>query len=87
MIENLEKVINENKYNMLFLIILYNMKCHENYAQLKEEEKEKLLKVIYELYLKDENKIDLAVFSDIIMDNYKNILNKTMTKNDIYNLL
>lgn len=87
MIENLEKVINENKYNMLFLIILYNMKCHENYTKLKEEEKEKLLKVIHELYLKDESKIDLAVFSDIIMDNYKNILNKTMTKNDIYNLL
>ena len=87
MIENLEKVINENKYNMLFLIILYNMKCHENYAQLKEEEKENLLKFIHELYLKDENKIDLAIFSDIIMDNYKNILNKTMTKNDIYNLL
>lgn len=87
MIENLKKVINENKYNMLFLIILYNMKCHENYTKLKEEEKEKLLKVIHELYLKDESKIDLAVFSDIIMDNYKNILNKTMTKNDIYNLL
>lgn len=87
MIENLEKVINENKYNMLFLIILYNMKCHENYVQLKEEEKEKLLKFIHELYLKDENKIDLAFFSDTVMDNYKEILKKEVTRNDIYNLL
>lgn len=87
MIENLEKVINENKYNMLFLIILYNMKCHENYSQLKEEEKENLLKFIHELYLKDENKIDLAVFSDTVMNNYKEILKKEVTRNDIYNLL
>jgi len=73
-IQVFEKVINDNKSAMLQIECLYNMSCHNNYEYLNDEQKEKLLGVIYCHYLKDETKTDLAVFSDIIMDNYIDIL-------------
>lgn len=69
-----EKVISENKSAMLQIEVLYNMMCHDNYLLLNDEQKEKLLGVIYCHYMNDETQTDLAVFSDIVMNNYKKIL-------------
>jgi len=86
-IKKFEKVIKENKSGMLQIIVLYNMSCHGNYEELTDEEKEKILGFLYDLYLKDETCTDLGRFSDLVMDNYKDFLNGKITKNDIYNLL
>ena len=73
-IRKFEKVINENKTAMLQIIVLYNMSCHDNYNKLSDEQKEKLLGIIYNHYIKDETFVDLGHISDIIMANYKEIL-------------
>lgn len=86
-IKKFETIINYNKNSMLQIFILYNMSCHENYTKLTYIEKEKILNIIYNLYYQDETKTDLGAFSDIVMNNYKQILNNEITKNDIYNLL
>ena len=86
-IEYYENVINQHKFDMLQIIILYNMKCHQNYTKLNNEEKEKILKFLYTLYLKDETKTDLGVFSDYAMSNYTKVLNGEITRENIYNYL
>lgn len=73
-IEKFENVINENKNAMLQIIVLYNMSCSGTYEELNQEQKEKLLGIIYNFYLKDENFEDLGHISDIVMENYKDIL-------------
>ena len=73
-IRKFEKVIEENKFGMLQIIVLYNMSCHEHYNKLSDEEKEKLLGIIYNYYIKDETFADLGHISDIVMANYKTIL-------------
>ena len=83
-IEKFEKVIDENKSGMFQIVVLYNMSCHENYAKLNDEEKEKILGFLYTLYIKDESKTDLGVFSDIAMENYEKILNGEIDKTNIY---
>ena len=86
-IKKFEKVIKENKTGMLQIIVLYNMSCHENYNKLTDEEKEKLLGFLYCLYMKDETRTDLGTFSDIVMNNYKKVLDEEITKQNIYNFL
>ena len=86
-IEKFEKVINENKSGMLQIIILYNMSCYDNYTNLNDIQKEKILSFIYTLYLKDETKTDLAIFSDTVMNNCKKILNDEITRQNIYDFL
>ena len=86
-IKEFESIIEENRFAMLQLIITYNMKCHYDYELLTYEEKEKLIDFIYNIYMKDETKTDLAVFSDIIMNNYKKVLNDEITRQNIYNFL
>ena len=73
-IRKFEKIINENDTAMLQIIVLYNMKCHDNYENLSDEQKEKLLGIIYNYYIKDETFADLGHISDITMENYKEIL-------------
>lgn len=80
-IEKFENVINENKNAMLQIIVLYNMSCHENYTSLTEREKERLLGIIYSTYLKDETSTDLAKFSDIVINNYKKIIEEAILCN------
>lgn len=86
-IKEFENIIEENSFAMLQLIITYNMKCNYNYEFLTYEEKEKLINFIYNVYMKDETKTDLAVFSDIVMNNYKKVLNGEITKDNICNFL
>lgn len=73
-IRKFEKIINENKTAMLQITVLYNMSCHDNYENLTDEQKENLLGIIYNYYIKDETFADLGHISDIVMENYKEIL-------------
>jgi len=82
-----EDVVLRYKNNMLHVYMYYCMSCHENYEILTYEEKGRLEKFLYVLYMKDETFTDIGKFSDVVMDNYKKILDGTITKNNIYNLL
>lgn len=73
-IRKFEKIIKENKFAMLQIVVLYNMSCNDNYNILTDEQKEKLLDIIYNFYLKDEMFTDLGHIADIVMANYKEIL-------------
>lgn len=86
-IKEFENIIEKNRFAMLQLIITYNMKCHYYYTVLSYEEKEKLIDFIYNVYMKDETKTDLAVFSDVVMNNYKKVLSGEITRENIYNYL
>jgi len=82
-----ESIILKYKNSMLHIFILYSMHCHENYNKLNYEEIGTILKFLYVVYMKDETFTDIGKFSDIAMDNYEKILDGTITKNNIYNLL
>lgn len=73
-IRRFENIINKNEAVMLQIIVLYNMKYHDNYKKMTDKQKENLLGIIYNFYLKDETNIDLGHISDIVMENYKEIL-------------
>lgn len=73
-IRKFEKIIKENDTAMLQIIVLYNMKCHDNYENLTDEQKEKLLGIIYNYYIKDETFTDLGHISDIVMTDFRQIL-------------
>lgn len=73
-IRKFEKIIKENETAMLQIIVLYNMRCHDNYKDLTDEQKEKLLGIIYNYYIKDETFADLGHISDIVMANFREIL-------------
>lgn len=73
-IRKFEKIINENETAMLQIIVLYNMSCFDTYKDLTDEQKEKLLGIIYNYYIKDETFTDMGHISDIVMANYNEIL-------------
>lgn len=73
-IRRFEKIIKENETVMLQIVVLYNMRYHDNYKKLTDEQKENLLGIIYNFYLKDETFTDLGHISDIVMANYNEIL-------------
>lgn len=73
-IKKFEKVIKENQNTMLQIIVLYNMSCSGAYEEMTDEQKEKLLGIIYNFYIKDESFTDLGHISDIVMENHKQIL-------------
>lgn len=84
-IKKFEKIIKENESGMFQIIILYNMSCHSNYIKINENQKEILLGIIYNIYLRDENNIDISCFSDIVMEFYKEIL-KMQNNSQFYNI-
>ena len=86
-IKEFENIIGENRFAMLQLIITYNMKCNYYYDFLTYEEKEKLIDFIYNIYMKDETKTDLAVFSDVVMNNYQKVLSEEITRQNIYEFM
>lgn len=67
-----DEIIKSHKYDMLFMIIYYNLKCNENmqldYVNMESEnikkQLEMLINFIYKAYLKDENHIDLGYICD-----------------------
>jgi hypothetical protein len=66
-----DKFISEHKFDMLFMIIYYNLKCNELSESLTDGELETLITYIHRTYLKDEMHLDLAHICDKALD-YKN---------------
>ena len=66
-----DKFINEHKFDMLFMIIYYNLKCNELSESLTDDELKTLINYIHKAYLKDENYCDLSHICDKALD-YKN---------------
>lgn len=73
-----DEIIKNHKYDMLFMIIYYNLKCNEDFKNLKENDIIMLIQFIYKAYLKDESHIDLGYICDKALENKKEIL-----KNDV----
>lgn len=73
-----DEIIKNHKYDMLFMIIYYNLKCNDDFKNLKENDIIMLIQFIYKAYLKDESHIDLGYICDKALENKENIL-----KNDV----
>lgn len=73
-----DEIIKKHKYDMLFMIIYYNLQCNEDFKNLKENDIIMLIQFIYKAYLKDESHIDLGYICDKALENKKEIL-----KNDV----
>lgn len=73
-----DEIIKKHKYDMLDMIIYYNLQCNEDFKNLKENDIIILIQFIYKAYLKDENRIDLGYICDKTLENKENIL-----KNDV----
>lgn len=73
-----DEIIEKHKYDMLNMIIYYNLQCNEDFKNLKENDIIILIQFIYKAYLKDENHIDLGYICDKALENKENIL-----KNDV----
>lgn len=78
-----DKIIKEHKYDMLFMIIYYNLKCNDNFKITKDEEIEKLIHFIHYTYLKDENYMDLGHICDVALTHKDDIINDKFTKWDL----
>lgn len=72
------EIIKKHKYDMLSMIIYYNLQCNEDFKTFTDEEKEMLIHFIHRAYLKDENHIDLGYICDKALENKEKIL-----KNDV----
>lgn len=67
-----DEIIKNHKYDMLELVIYYNLKCNENlqldYVNMESEnikkQLETLINFIYKAYLKDESHLDLGYICD-----------------------
>ena len=83
--EKYDKFINENKYEMLFFEIYYNLSCNDNFKDLRknEEDLKKVIYFIHNTYLKDENHTDLGVLCDTGMHYIACILNDDFTSYDL----
>lgn len=73
-----DEIIKKHKYDMLSMIIYYNLQCNEDFKNLKENDTIMLIQFIYKAYLKDESHIDLGYICDKALENKKEIL-----KNDV----
>lgn len=73
-----DEIIKKHKYDMLSMIIYYNLQCNEDFKNLKENDIIMLIQFIYKAYLKDESHIDLGFICDKALENKKEIL-----KNDV----
>ncbi len=81
--EEYDEIIKKHKYDMLFMIIYYNLQCNDDFKKLKENDIIKLIHFIHYTYLKDENRIDLGHICDKAIENKENILNDKWTKWDL----
>ncbi len=73
-----DEIIKSHKYDMLSMIIYYNLQCNEDFKNLKENDIIMLIQFIYKAYLKDESHIDLGFICDKALENKEKIL-----KNDV----
>ena len=63
-----DKIIKEHKYDMLFLMIYYNLTCDDTFKILSDKEKRILIFFIHRAYLKDETMLDLGCICDKAME-------------------
>lgn len=87
-----DKIIEENKFDMLFMIIYYNLKCNEDYdisieCGKAKEELEYLINFIHKAYLKDENHIDLGLICDKAVEYKNEILKNNVEIFNVWDLL
>lgn len=73
-----DEIIKKHKYDMLSMIIYYNLQCNEDFKNLKENDIIMLIQFIYKAYLKDESHTDLGYMCNKALENKKEIL-----KNDV----
>ena len=78
-----DEIISNHKYDMLFMIIYYNLKCNDDFKNLKENDIEKLIHFIHYTYLKDENNIDLSHMCDVALIHKDDIINNKFSKWDL----
>mgnify|MGYP006978924225 CR=1 FL=1 len=73
---NYDKIIKNNKYNMLDLIIYYSLTCNDLFKDLKlnDNDLDYLIDFIYNTYLKDEQHTDLSYICDKALENVESIL-------------
>ena len=83
-IKKFEKIIKENSMDMTAINILYSMSCHDNYSKLTDMQKNKILNFIDNVYMDDETNTSIGTLSDLVMDDYKKVLNGTLEPYDIY---
>lgn len=84
--EKWDKIIKENKYDMLFLEIYYNLTCNEEFKTFTDKEKETLIHFIHRAYLKDETHSDLGYMCDAAIG-YKNKILKNSDTFSTYDFL
>lgn len=82
-----DETIKKHKYDMLSMIIYYNLQCNEDFKNLKENDIIMLIQFIYKAYLKDENHIDLGYMCDKALENKKEILKNDANVFNTWDLL
>lgn len=82
-----DEIIKKHKYDMLSMIIYYNLQCNEDFKNLKENDIIMLIQFIYKAYLKDESHIDLGYMCDKALENKKEILKNNVNVFNTWDLL
>ena len=82
-----DEIIKKHKYDMLSMIIYYNLQCNEDFKNLKENDIIMLIQFIYKAYLKDESHIDLGYICDKALENKKEILKNNVNVFNTWDLL
>ena len=82
-----DNFINNHKYDMLHFIIYYNLKCNDDFNNLKENDIIMLIQFIYKAYLKDKSHIDLGFICDKALKNKEKILKNDVNIFNTWNLL
>lgn len=90
-----DEIIKNHRYDMLELVIYYNLKCNENlqldYVNLESEnikkQLEMLINFIYKAYLKDESHLDLGYICDKAVEFKNEILKNDINIFNIWDLL
>lgn len=80
-----DKFIENNKNEMIEFDIYYNLKINNDLIidELSDEELKKIIYLIKEAYLKDEQHLDLSYICDKLVENADKILKENWTKWDL----
>ncbi len=81
-----DKFIKNHKNEMLFFEIYYNLTCNDNFEKLNKKEIEKIIYLVYDAYLKDDNFLDLARICDVAIENMDDVLYNNIDKWELLRL-
>ena len=73
-----DRIIKDHKYDMMFLMIYYNLTCNDKFETLKDKDKEILIFFIHRAYLKDDTRLDLGYMCDKAMELKDSILKEDL---------